>query len=201
MFGDSYTKNRDRLFFFVAFEAQRQKVDSGSHFTRTFSQAMRNGDFSELLANRGSNLNSIPQLRIPQGLPGRRATRRRTTTCAPYIDADWASTSPASIRSRTTTIRPICTTTSTASSSRTNRYDFKARFDWNISNSTKAYVRIAREGETAESPRGVWWAPADVVALPTPNIGENRGRSYRRQRRLGAEPVDDQRGRWSATAA
>ena len=28
VFGDSYTKNRDRLFFFVAYEAQRQKVDS-----------------------------------------------------------------------------------------------------------------------------------------------------------------------------
>ena len=41
----------------------------GSHFTRTFSQAMRNGDYSELLANRGSNLNSIPQLRIPKGAP------------------------------------------------------------------------------------------------------------------------------------
>ena len=69
-FGDSYTKNRDKLFFFVAFEVQRQQVDSGSRFTRTYTQAMRNGDFSELLANRGSNLNSMPQLRIPQGFPG-----------------------------------------------------------------------------------------------------------------------------------
>src|SRR5205814_3527507 len=68
-FGDSYTRNRDKLFFFAAFEGQRQEVDSGSHFTRTFSQAMRNGDFSELLANRGSNLNSIPQLLIPMGFP------------------------------------------------------------------------------------------------------------------------------------
>ena len=68
-FGDSYTKNRDRLFFFGAFEVQRQDVDSGSRFNRTFSQAMRNGDFSELLPNRGSNLNSISQLRIPQGYP------------------------------------------------------------------------------------------------------------------------------------
>ncbi len=24
----------------------------------------------------------------------------------------------------------------------------------------------------------MWWAPADVVALPTPNVGENKGRSY-----------------------
>jgi hypothetical protein len=41
------------LFFFLAFESQLQDVDSGSHFTRTYSEAMRNGDFSELLANRG----------------------------------------------------------------------------------------------------------------------------------------------------
>ena len=60
----------------------------------------------------------------------------------------------------------------------TNRHDFKGRFDWTISNSTRAYVRIANEGETVESSRGVWWAPADVVALPTPNVGENKGRSY-----------------------
>src|SRR5262249_22373687 len=69
-FGDSYTKNRDKLFFFVGIEAQRQQVDSGSSFTRTLTPAMKNGDFSELLANRGSNLNSIPQLKIPQGYPG-----------------------------------------------------------------------------------------------------------------------------------
>ncbi len=59
----------------------------------------------------------------------------------------------------------------------TNRTDFKSRFDWNISNSTKAYVRVAHETERAESPRGVWWAPGDVVALPTPNVGDNKGRS------------------------
>ena len=69
-FGDSYTKNKDKLFFFFAYEGQRQQVDSGSRFTRTYTQAMKNGDFSELLANRGSNLNSIPQLRIPKGFPG-----------------------------------------------------------------------------------------------------------------------------------
>src|SRR5439155_24078462 len=68
-FGDEYTKNRDKLFFFLALEGQRQQVDSGSHLARTFTQAMRNGDYSELLANRGSNLNSIPQLKIPQGFP------------------------------------------------------------------------------------------------------------------------------------
>lgn len=175
-FGDNYTKNRDRLFFFLAFEAQRQQVDSGSHFTRTYTDAMRNGDFSELLANRGSNLNSIPQLRIPQGFPNA-GQPAPNNDMRPYMTATgryFASlypqpnyNDPANLYNYVySALEP------------TNRWDFKGRFDWNISNSTKAYVRIAQEGETAESARGVWWAPADVVALPTPNVGENRGRSY-----------------------
>ena len=89
-----------------------------------------------------------------------------------------ADTSPACIRRRTTTTPRNLYNYVFSRLEPTNRHDFKGRFDWTISNSTRAYVRIANEGETVESSRGVWWAPADVVALPTPNIGENRGRSY-----------------------
>jgi hypothetical protein len=175
-FGDSYTKNRDRLFFFVAYEAQRQQVDSGSSFTRTLSPAMKNGDFSELLANRGSNLNSIPQLRIPRGYPNA-GQPAPNNDMRPYMTATgryFASLYPDPNHNDPNNLYNYVYSRLEP----TNRWDFKSRFDWNISNSTKAYVRIAQEKETVESPRGVWWAPADVVALPTPNIGENRGRSY-----------------------
>ena len=175
-FGDSYTKNRDRLFFFAAFEGQRQQVDSGAHFTRTFSQAMRNGDFSDLLANRGSNLNSIPQLRIPLGFPdaGQPAPNN---DLRPYVTATgkyFAGLYPLPNYNDPSNLYNYVY----SQLEPTNRTDLKMRFDWNISNSTKAYIRVARETETAENARGVWWAPADVVALPTPNIGENRGRSF-----------------------
>ena len=84
-FGDNYTKNHDKLFFFVGLEAQRQQVDSGARFSRTFTDAAkRNGDFSELLANRGSNLNSVPQLMIPQGFPGA-GTPAPNNNMAPYM--------------------------------------------------------------------------------------------------------------------
>jgi hypothetical protein len=174
-FGDNYTKNRDKLFFFAAFEVQRQQVDSGSHFTRTFSEAMRNGDFSELLANRGSNLNSVPQLRIPQGHPNA-GQPAPNNDLRPYIHPTgryFASLYPLPNHNDPDNLYNYVY----SNLEPTNRSDLKARFDWNISNSTKAYVRIARETETAENARGVWWAPADVVALPTPNIGENRGKS------------------------
>ena len=175
-FGDSYTKNRDRLFFFVAFEAQRQQVDSGAHFARTYTDAMKNGDFSQLLANRGSNLNSVPQLRIPQGFPNA-GEPAPNNDMRPYMNATgryFASLYPQPNYNDSSNLYNYVYSQLEPN----NRHDFKARFDWTISNSTKAYVRIANEGETAESPRGVWWAPGDVVALPTPNVGENRGKSY-----------------------
>ena len=175
-FGDSYTKNRDRLFFFAAFEGQRQQVDSGSHFTRTYSQAMKNGDFSALLANQGSNLNSIPQLRIPKGVDGAGGPAPNNDM-RPYVTATgkyFASLYPNPNFSDPNNLYNYVY----QALEPTNRTDFKSRFDWNISNKTKAYVRVAHETETAESARGVWWAPGDVVALPTPNVGENVGRSY-----------------------
>src|SRR5213593_1389196 len=174
-FGDSYTKNHDKLFFFAAFEAQRQQIDSGSRFSRTYSAAMRNGDFSELLANRGSNLNSVPQLKIPQGFPdaGQPAPNNNMAPYMTPLGKYFAGLYPLPNYSDPNNLYNYVY----SQLEPTNRTDLKMRFDWNISNSTKAYVRIAREGETVESSRGVWWAPADVVALPTPNIGENRGRS------------------------
>jgi Carboxypeptidase regulatory-like domain/TonB-dependent Receptor Plug Domain len=174
--GDSYTRNRDRLFFFAAFEAQRQKVDSGSFFTRTYSDAMKAGDFSELLPNRGSNLNSIPQLRIPRGYPDAGSPapnnnmRPYTTAMGQYLASLYPSPNFNDSRNLYNYVFSRLEPS--------NRHDFKARFDWNISNSTKAYVRIANEGETIEQARGVWWAEPTDVALPTPNLGENKGRSY-----------------------
>jgi len=175
-FGDNYTKNRDKLFFFVGLEGQRQQVDSGSSFTRTYTQAEKNGDFSALLANRGSNLNSIPQLRIPQGYPGaggpapNNDMRPYMTALGKYFASLYPNpnyTDPNNLYNYVySQLEPQ------------NRLDFKSRFDWTISGNTRAYLRVAHETETVESPRGVWWAPGDVVALPTPNVGDNIGRSY-----------------------
>jgi hypothetical protein len=174
-FGDSYTRNKDRLFFFTAFEVQRQDVDSGSRFNRTYSEAMRNGDFSELLANRGANLNSVAQLRIPKGHPnaGQPAPNNDMRPYITPLGRYLASLYPLpNYNDPSNTYNYVYSRLEP-----TNRTDFKARFDWNISNSTKAYVRVAREGETTENPRGVWWGPSDV-ALPAPNVGTHSGKSF-----------------------
>ena len=165
---------KDKLFFFGAFEGQRQQVDSGSRFSRTFTQAMRNGDYSELLANRGSNLNSPAQLKIPQGFPnaGQPAPNNDMRPYLTPIGRYLASLYPLPNYSDPNNLFNYVYSRLEP----TNRTDFKARFDWNINNATRAYVRIARESEESTNPRGVWWGPSDV-ALPSPNIGTNNGRS------------------------
>jgi hypothetical protein len=174
-FGDSYTKNRDKLFFFVAFEDQRQQIDSGSRLTRTYTPAMLNGDFSALLANVGSNLNSAVQLKIPQGFPNA-GQPAPNNNMAPYITKMGrylASLYPAPNYNDPANLYNYVYSRLEPS----NRNDFKTRLDWTVSNNTRAYVRISHEGESNENPRGVWWGPSDVP-LPSPNIGENRSKSF-----------------------
>jgi hypothetical protein len=173
-FGDNYTKNHDKLFFFVGLEGQRQQVDSGAHYSRTYTDAMKTGDFSQLLANTGSNLNSIPQLKIPQGYPGA-GNPAPNNNMAPYMTAMGkylASLYPSPNFNDPNNLYNYVYSRLEPS----NRIDFKSRFDWNMTNRTRAYVRIARESEEDINPRGVWWGPSDV-ALPSPNVGNNVGRS------------------------
>ena len=60
----------------------------------------------------------------------------------------------------------------------TNRMEARARFDWNVSAGTKAYVRISRDREDTEGLRGPWANSASDLALPTPGLGTNRAHSY-----------------------
>ena len=153
---------------------------------------MRNGDFSELLANRGSNLNSIAQLRIPRGFPnaGQPAPNNDMRPYMTPLGRYLASLYPLPNYNDPNNLYNYVY--SRARADEPHRLQGRASTGTSATR-TKAYVRIAREGETTENPRGVWWGPSDV-ALPSPNIGKNSGRSYRRQRRLGAQPDDDERG-------
>jgi hypothetical protein len=174
-FGDSYTKNKDKLFFFFAYEWQRQNIDSGSRFSRTFSPAMKSGDFSELLANRGSNLNSIPQLRIPAGFPNaglpapNNDMRPYMTPIGTYLASLYPDSNYSDPKNEFNYVYHALEPE--------NREELKMRFDWNVSNNTKAFVRVSRDPADTVRPRGGWWAPSEV-ALPTPNIEKSLGRSY-----------------------
>jgi hypothetical protein len=202
-FGDSYTKNKDKLFFFFAYEWQRQNVDPGSRLSRTFTPAMKAGDFSAFLNNAGSNLNmglaqlvtpgvngqptvvngadgkplylAPGQMRIPFGFPGAGGPAPNNNM-APYmtpLGSYLASLYPDNNYNDPNNLFNYVY----HSLEPQNREEMKMRFDWNVSNNTKAFFRVSRDPATQNSPRGGWWAPGDI-ALPSANVQSEIGRSY-----------------------
>ena len=190
-FGDSYTKNKDKLFFFFAYEWQRQQVDSGSRFTRTYSQAMKNGDFSELLANSGSNLNSIPQLRIPQGHPGA-GNPAPNNDMTPYMTP--LGTYLANLYPDPNYIgseQPVQLRLSLARAAEPRRHEHAVRLEHQQQHEG-VRPRLARSGQRRGPARHL------VGALGRGAADTQRRQGARpvlqHQPRLGAEPLDDERG-------
>jgi hypothetical protein len=171
-----FNKERNKAFFFVGFEVQRQKVDTGSRLGVVPTVRQRAGDFSEFLTNNGQNLGqSVGPILIPQGFAnaGQPAPNANLGAYIDPLGRVLANAYPApNYNDPNNRYNYIYNTLEPQ-----NRTDLKMRFDYNISNNTKAYVRVAIEGEKEVKPRGVWWG-ASEVALPTPDVGENRGRSY-----------------------
>ena len=175
--GVEWNKDRDKAFFFLGLEIQRQQVDPGSFLSTTLTDKMRRGDLSELLPGNcvAQNLAmGCANFNIPAGFPGA-GTPAPNNNFAPYmhpLGRVIAGMYPAPNISQADnrynynfhSLQP------------TNREDLKFRVDYNISNKTRAYVRAAIEHENAENARGIWWASSDV-ALPTPTYGNNKGRS------------------------
>jgi len=58
-----------------------------------------------------------------------------------------------------------------------NNTQFVTREDYNISNSTKLFVRYNYQKETQQFPVGLWWRQSDQVPYPTPIEGRNRSYS------------------------
>ena len=57
-----------------------------------------------------------------------------------------------------------------------NRLQMVLRLDYNFTENTKMYVRLAQDGETMEKARGAWWNSSSYD-LPSSLTHENKGRS------------------------
>src|SRR5208282_4605974 len=58
-----------------------------------------------------------------------------------------------------------------------NNLQWAARVDYNISDSTKLFVRYNLQRETQQFPVGLWWRNGSQVPYPTPILGKNRSDS------------------------
>jgi hypothetical protein len=190
-------ENKDKLFFFVGFEYYYQRVDEGSKIGTVPSLKMRQGDFSEIALLRDAAGNALPSAQqtaffgmprvdvtVPRGCnapgytPGQVAPN---FNLAPCVDPTGLGRALANLYPtpnldlRDATGKPI--NNYVYSVLRPNdRNQFTARFDYNISDKTKLYVRLAREYEEQGFPRGLWWDSSDYE-LPGKLTSYNTGRS------------------------
>jgi hypothetical protein len=162
---------KDKLFFFAGFEYYYQRVDEGSKLGTVPSLKMRQGDFSELAPG---------SVKVPAGcnapgyVPGQAAPNNNLAPCADptglgkalmnLYPAPNPNTSGLANNYIYSVLRP------------NDRNQFTSRFDYNISDKAKLYVRLAREYEEQGFPRGLWWDSSDYE-LPGKLTSSNLGRS------------------------
>ncbi len=167
-----FNSERDKLFFFIGFEEQRQTYAADSKTSVVPTLKQRNGDFSELLGK--SILNQGSTVKIPGGFAGtggNAPNNNLTPFIHPYGKALINLYPLPNYNDPTGRYNYIATPTKF-----TNRRDLKMRFDYRLSDQTNMYVRATREKELDDGPYGIWWGPS-TYELPTHNQSSNLGRS------------------------
>lgn len=173
-----FNQNRDKLFFFVGYEIQRQTYGAPPRISTVPTLKQRQGDFSELLAK--PILGQGQTVKIPKGnglntFYANAGQNAPNNNLAPYINP---------IGQKLINLYPlpnfndpkgernyISNTIQTQ-----HRRDFKSRFDYKFSDNASLYVRVTRELEVGVNPYGIWWGPS-TFELPTANNENRLGRS------------------------
>jgi hypothetical protein len=165
-----FNKDRNKAFFFVGFEVQRQTFGAPVRISNVPTLKARNGDFSELLL-KGPN-DDKNKVKIPAGFPGA-GSFAPNNNLAPYINP---------IGKALINLYPLPNFNSpqnnyaSSAAQSANRTDLKLRFDYKFSDNTNLYVRATRELELFTNPYGIWWGPS-TFQLPTDNNENRLGRS------------------------
>jgi hypothetical protein len=175
-----FNRDRDKLFFWVGYEVQRQKADRGARFGTVPTQLERNGDFSR------SNISGSPFSAGGQRILCPPTTFGFAGTCSAPVTNFTAFADP--FGPAFLKLYPLPNFTPAPGSGQDrfnyaavviqpqNRTDLKMRFDYKVTENTNMYVRLAREAENQDSPYGIWWGPSNFE-LPSHVLGTNLGRS------------------------
>lgn len=161
--GTGFNKNRDKAFFFLGYEWQRQTLAPDPIFGVVPTAGMRQGLFNDFGAGQRLNLNTT--VNIPRGFPGA-GTPAPNGDLRPYLDPSGLKLMnlypQANYADPNNRYNHVVNTLVDA-----NRQQGVLRVDYNLTENTRAYVRLARDQEVSEGPRGLWWQPGSIP-LPTP---------------------------------
>ena len=166
-------RNRDRLFFFGAFEVQRQRIDAGTRFGNVPTALERAGNFTQSRTANGNictpgsfdfSCTAVPSKILTSFADPFGVAILNLFPLPNFTPAAGSALAAQNINYASNVVSPQ------------NRTDLKMRFDYSVTKNTRAYLRLARETERADYPYGLWWGPSNYE-LPSHVIGTNLGRS------------------------
>ncbi len=162
--GTNFNKNRDKLFFFFAYEYYKQTVDNGFYQSFVPTAKMRAGDFTET---------------FPTTVSG-------NVTSTPSIGAQIPKSQFDPVTSKLMALYPLPNANPAlnggynyvnVSTKPQNAYQLRPRIDWSISDNTKLFVSYNRQRDTAYFTDTLWWRPDPTVPYPTRLLAANQSDS------------------------
>jgi len=175
----NFNRKRDKMFFFAATEYQRQNVDIGVNQAWVPTQAMREGNFTDvayLSALNGPGVNTPPCQPDEGGnLPSYCAAPGMVNSSAidpggqvlmnVYPQPNRDPLQNAGYNYVSDVVDPE------------NRRQDLVRIDYNISENTKLYTRFNHEQEDLGYPYTLWWVNSTQIPFPGEPRGKNRSYS------------------------
>ena len=164
--GTNFNRNRDKLFYFFAYEYYGQTVDNSIYQAAVPTAGMRQGNYSESelakLGNAGYQATSNVSGNYPGGIvPASEITSfgKAMMNLYPAANANPLVTNG---------FNYIAVTTKPQ-----NAYQLRPRIDFSINDNTKLFVSYNRQRDTAYYTDTLWWRPNPTVPYPTRMIAAN----------------------------
>ena len=203
--GGTVPKTHNKLFFFAGFEYYYQKLDTGLLRATVPTANMLNGNFStselEKLGWAGKNFQTASGNPVGTACPGTSVKAGNYLPCLNQDSLNAFGATPDGSGGFNVTIPtaylnpnmlalmklyPAANADPNATQGynyvqseifNQNNTQFTTREDYNISESTKLFVRYNYQKETQQFPVGLWWRNGAQVPYPTAIEGKNRSHS------------------------
>ncbi len=166
--GTGFNKDRNRVFFFTGYEYYRQKLDTGTLRSFVPTEAMLNGDFSNVSSFAGlgnSYVSTVPSNLVNGRIPANliNTDGQNLLRLLPRPNADPGVTGGYNYVENVELDQ--------------NMQQWLTRLDVNVSDNTKVFARYNLQAETQNFPVGLWWRNANQVPYPTAVTAPNRSHS------------------------
>jgi len=183
--GTSFNKNKDKMFFFYGVEWQRQLADPGTRLEVMPSAAMRNGDFSELWTAPNSTCTKNSSGVVTGGnFLGMPCIVKDIATGKPapgnILPASEVTADGQDLINHTYLFPTPGYLDPTGAHNMLfhqaypeNRIENTIRVDYNLTENTRAYVRLAQNSDHEYYPFGLWWGSG--IPRITPDVGHLSG--------------------------